>query len=263
MENKFKYVFGPLFSWRLGRSIGIDLVSMPDKICNFNCGYCQLGETVRYQDNREEFVSTEEVLREIIAFPRVDVDYYTFSSSGEPTLAKNLGEVIGELKRIKKEKIAVITNASLIAREDVQKDLLEADYVLAKMDACSQKKFMEVNAPLSEIKFHEIIDGLKSFRLKYQGILALQIMFVESNKDNAEEISGIAKEIDPDEVQINTPLRPSELRPLSKEEIDNILVYFSGFKCKNVYDAEKKYVSPINVEDTKNRHGNSPLIEGK
>jgi wyosine [tRNA(Phe)-imidazoG37] synthetase (radical SAM superfamily) len=163
--------------------------------------------------------------------------------------------MIESVKKIRKEKIAVITNSSLIYRDDVVEDLLSADFVLAKLDAHSQKLLETINRPIKQITFDKILDGIKQFKSGYKGKLALQIMFISENKKNAKEISEIVKEINPDEVQINTPLRPCESKPLSKEEIDEIKVYFKDMNTISVYDAERKQVEPISTEDTLKRRG--------
>lgn len=99
------------------------------------------------------------------------------------------------------------------------------------------------------------MDGIKHFRTKYKGKLALQIMFTEENKNNVTELSQLVKEIKPDEVQINTPLRTCKVKPLSKEEIFRIKEYFRDMNAISVYDVEKKQVEPISTEDTLKRRG--------
>ena len=238
-KKNLKYIYGPVPSWRLGSSLGIDPISDREKICTFDCVYCQIGRTYKFANERKVFVPVNEIVDEISSLPDIQIDYVTFSGRGEPTLAKNLGKMIESVKKIRKEKIAVITNSSLIYRDDVVEDLLSADFVLAKLDAHSQKLLETINRPIKPITFNKILDGIKQFKSRYKGKLALQIMFISENKKNAKEISEIVKEINPDEVQINTPLRPCESKPLSKEEIDEIKVYFKDMNTISVYDAEK------------------------
>ncbi|BER93186.1 radical SAM protein [Thermatribacter velox] len=254
-KKRLKYVYGPVASWRLGSSLGIDPLSCKDKICTFDCIYCQLGETHFFSSERKIYVSTENLLEEISSLPEIGIDYITFSGRGEPTLAKNLGEMIKSVKKVRREKVAVITNSSLMDREDVVKDLLLADFVMAKLDAFSQGSLEAINKPMKEINFDAIFNGIKKFRSLYRGRLALQIMFVEENKDDAEKLSELAREINPDEVQINTPLRPCKVKPLSREEIQRVKSYFEGMNIVSVYDVEKKAVQPISAEDTLRRRG--------
>ncbi|MCK4462773.1 MAG: radical SAM protein [Candidatus Omnitrophica bacterium] len=251
----FKYIYGPVPSWRLGSSLGIDLLSEKDKICTFNCTYCQIGETLFYTTERKVFVSTKKVIEEIKALPEIHIDYITFSGRGEPTLAKNLGEAIKEVKKVRKEPIAVLTNSSLISREDVRKELIFADLVACKIDASSNKTFALINRPDKTMRFESILDGIKNFRKIYKKKLALQVMFMEENKDEAQKIAELAANINPDEVQINTPLRPSRRGPLSKSKIAKIKEYFKNFNVVSVYDAPHIKVESISTGDTLRRRG--------
>ncbi|OPX30819.1 MAG: hypothetical protein B1H08_00735 [Candidatus Omnitrophica bacterium 4484_171] len=254
-EYDYRYIYGPVPSWRLGRSLGIDPVPCMRKICTFDCLYCQVGETEIFSDERRVFVPAEEIINELKMLPPTEVDYITFSGRAEPVLARNLGEMVRAVKQERSEKIAVLTNSSLLYRKDVQDDLMPVDFVAAKLDAPSQGLFESINRPLESIKFDTVVNAIKEFKRVYKGKLALQIMFVEANKDYAKDIARIAKEINPDEVQINTPLRPSRVKPLSKKEIYAIKDYFKGMNVVSVYEAPKVKVTPISKEDTLRRRG--------
>jgi|UniRef100_A0A7C5PGU1 wyosine [tRNA(Phe)-imidazoG37] synthetase (radical SAM superfamily) len=254
-RKDLKYIYGPVPSWRLGSSLGIDPISQKDKICTFDCIYCQLGRTHKFANERKIFVSEDEIINEMTSLPELEIDYITFSGRGEPTLAKNLGKMLSAIKRIRKEKTAVITNSSLMFLDDVKEDLLLADFVLAKLDACSQELLEIVNRPIKQITFNKILDGIRQFKSNFKGKFALQIMFIDENKENAKEIYELAKDINPDEVQINTPLRPCNSKPLSKVEIDKIKAYFNNMNVITVYDSERKQVEPISTEDTLKRRG--------
>lgn len=255
MLSSYKYIYGPVASWRLGDSLGVDLISREDKVCTFDCVYCQIGSTRVRDDKREVFVPTKLVLSEINALPDLKIDYVTFSGRGEPTLARNLGEVIREIKKIRQEKIAVITNSSLMGRKDVRGDLALADLVMAKLDACCEAPFLRINKAAEGVTFDKTLEGIKEFKSGYKGRLALQVMFIEGNKKCAGEIAKLAKEIDPEEVQINTPLRPCGVEPLSIEDINKIKAHFKGMNVISVYDAKKRKAKSINKEDTLRRRG--------
>jgi wyosine [tRNA(Phe)-imidazoG37] synthetase (radical SAM superfamily) len=254
-DKNLKYIFGPVPSWRLGVSLGIDPVSKGRKVCSFDCIYCQLGKAGFYTDERLLSIATMDVMEELATISSLKIDYITFSGACEPTLAENLGEMIRAVKQVRKEKVAVLTNASLMHREDVRKDLSLADLVIAKLDASSQEIFAKINRPVRTINFQKVVSGIKEFRKVYKGRLALQIMFIDQNKTYAKEIAGIAKEINPDEVQINTPLRPCGVKPLSPEEIERISDYFDGLNIVSVYKAERKKVQSISNEETLKRRG--------
>ena len=92
------------------------------------------------------------------------------------------------------------------------------------------------------------------FRGEYQGKLALQMMFVEANRDYASGMAKLAKELSPDEVQLNTPLRPCAVNPLTPEEITAIRQKFSGLKgVVTVYEALRLGVTPLNLRETLRR----------
>lgn len=258
--SKYKYIYGPVFSWRLGRSLGIDILSQKNKVCNFSCIYCQLGSTAEYEIERKIYVSTESIIQELKKLPEAKIDYITFSGRGEPTLAKNLGETITAIKSLRKEPIAVITNSVLINREDVRKELFLADFVLAKLDAFSQQSLEEINQPAAGIKFSEIIAGLKAFRSTYKGKYAIQIMFIEQNKNHADDFIKLVNEINPDEVQLNTPLRKCAVSPLDKNTMLKIKERFvnkcdSSISVVSVYDITWQKITSISDTDTLRRRG--------
>ncbi len=259
-QSKYKYIYGPVSSWRLGRSLGIDPISSFQKTCTFDCVYCQAGRTEVLSGQREVFVPTEALIHELRSLPDVPIDYITFAGNGEPTLAKNLGEMIRAVKMVRNEKIAVITNASLIDRKDIVEDLLLADLVEAKLDASSVASFQAVNRPMSEILWEDIVEGLKAFRKVYKGHLTLQVMFVASNRACAAAIAKIAHQIGPDEVEINTPLRDSSVKPLSVEVIEEITAIFRGIcgdkiKVRSVYESKREKIQPFCQPSTERRRG--------
>ncbi len=255
MTRNYKYIYGPVPSWRLGSSLGIDPISQDEKICTFDCVYCQLGKTRLLSDKRKTFVPAGKIVEELSLLPPLKIDYITFSGAGEPTLAKNLGRMIKTVKQIRQEKVAVLTNSSLIYKEDVIKDLFLADFVVAKLDAPREEVFELINRPAKTVKFEAVIRAIKNFRNCYTGRLALQVMFIEGNKKYAKEIAQIAKEIDPNEVQINTPLRSCKVRPLPEQELDKVKSCFENLNVISVYGASKKDVKPISDRDTLARRG--------
>jgi len=250
-------IYGPVSSWRLGKSLGIDLLNTRRKVCSFNCIYCQLGETDQFIVEPREFISLEQLTREIELLNPIKADYATFSGMGEPTLASNLGEAIELVRSILDLPIAVLTNSSFMFREDVRRQLVHADTVVAKLDVPNEELFAMVNRPAPGLHFDRIKDGIRLFRHKYRGKLALQIMFIEANKDYASEIAALARQISPDEVQIDTPLRSSKVKPLPRENIASILEKFNNLKnVITVYEAPKPEVRPIDLAETLRRRPN-------
>ncbi|MDE2026936.1 MAG: 4Fe-4S cluster-binding domain-containing protein [Candidatus Omnitrophica bacterium] len=256
MGNSFKYIYGPVHSWRLGMSLGLDPLAAREKVCNFDCVYCQLGKTKSLTQDRQVFVRTEDLIAEVSSLPKeLHVDYLTFSGRGEPTLAVNLGAMIHCLRQVRSEPIAVITNSSLMSLPDVRQDLSLANFVMAKLDACSQESFACIDRA-GVFNFREIIDGIRRFRDMFKGRLALQIMFIEDNLSLAGRLADIARLIGPDEVQLNTPLRPCAVGFLPPERMEEIKMYFKSIKVVTVYDAPSTEYSPLDEATTVSRHGN-------
>jgi wyosine [tRNA(Phe)-imidazoG37] synthetase (radical SAM superfamily) len=247
-----RYIYGPVPSWRLGKSLGVDLVS-GEKTCTFDCIYCQLGRTIRHLIKRDIFVPTSEIVKELESLPVLDIDYITLSGTAEPTLAANLGKVIKEIKKRLNKPVAVLTNSSLMHDPQVRKELSFADKLVAKLDAPNEEIFRKVNRPINGITFEMIVDGIKSFNNEYPGKMSLQIMFMYANIDHAEAIAKLAKEISPVEVEINTPLRPCAVRPLPPEALQPVKKFFEPLKVYSVYDVKRPQVKPMDEKKTRER----------
>lgn len=254
-KKKYRYIYGPVPSWRLGSSLGIDPISDKKKICSFDCVYCQLGKTELYTRKRKVFIPTEKIIEEIRSLPPLEADHITFSGRGEPTLAKNLGEMIAGVKRIRKEPVAVLTNASLLYEEEVREDLLQADFVVVKLDVCFEELFKKVNKPVRGIDLLKVTEGIKKFVSDHHGKCALQIMFIKANEKYVKEMVRLAKRIGADEIQLNTPLRSCAVRPLSEKKMEEIRKCFKGLNVISVYKSVRKKVKPVSGKDTLRRRG--------
>jgi len=208
------YAFGPVPSRRLGRSLGIN--NIPPKICSYSCVYCQLGGTIRLQIEREAFYRPEEIVAAVeqkveeVRGRGESVDYLTFVPDGEPTLDLNLGREIELLKPLGIP-IAVITNSSLIWREDVRQDLLKSDWVSLKADGASEEVWQTVNRPHGRLSLQGIQAGMRKFAHDFQGELVTETMLVAGLNDGEAELERIANllgEIEPEIAYIAIPTRP-------------------------------------------------------
>jgi wyosine [tRNA(Phe)-imidazoG37] synthetase (radical SAM superfamily) len=247
----------------LGRSLGIDLLSAEGKTCSFDCVYCQLGKTVHPLVERKEFVTLSRLAEELERVKGIVADYITFSGVGEPTLAVNLGQAITLARSFLGLPAAVLTKSSLMTREDVRHDLGLADVVVAKVDVPDEETFHQINRPFIKCHWNEITQAIKLFREQYIGKLALQMMFIDANKHCAGEMAITAEKLSPDEVQINTPLRPCAVRPLIPEAMDSIIEKFSGLKnVVTVYEASRPEVTPIDRKETLRRRPSSDIYIG-
>ena len=249
-------VYGPVPSWRLGRSLGVDAVSPPNKTCSFDCIYCQLGRTRHPLTERQVFVQPSQLRQELAEVGEIPIDYVTFSGVAEPTLAANLGELVAVVRE-RFGRSAILTNSSLMKQGDVRQDLALFDVVVAKVDAPDELLYQQINRPFVDYTLAEVLWGIRRFREEFQGKLALQMMFVNSelgaNQDRAEEMAEIARDLSPDEVQLNTPLRPSPVPPLSPAEMDEIEAAFAGLPVLNVYKATRPEVVFLDEEETRRR----------
>ncbi len=246
-------IYGPVPSWRLGRSLGVDLLPSDGKTCSFDCVYCQLGRTTRRLTERADFVPLDSVQRELEQVQGVAADYVTFAGMGEPTLARNLGEAIRLARAVLGLPVAVLTNSSLIAREDVREEIAWADVVVAKLDAPNERLFRRINRSAVDCRLQDVVRAISLFRAQYAGKLALEMMFFRANKASATEMATMARELSPDEVQINTPLRPCAVAPLTAKEIGAIRGQFKHLPIRTAYEAATPAVIPLDVGETLRR----------
>jgi wyosine [tRNA(Phe)-imidazoG37] synthetase (radical SAM superfamily) len=223
-----RHVYGPVASRRLGFSLGVDII--PFKTCTLDCVYCQLGSTGKTTVRRGRWFPPKEILAQIKA--AVDsgqrIDIITFSGSGEPTLCRDLGLLIRAIKRMTRIPVAVLTNATLLTRPDVRRDLTAADIVVPSLDAVAPPVFRRVNRPNAALDNARIIDGLARFRDEFKGELRLEIMLVKGVNDSAAAIKAIkaaVARVRPDRIELNTVVRPPAERraaPLSASDLERI-----------------------------------------
>ncbi len=207
-------VFGPVPSRRLGQSLGVD--PFPQKVCNYNCVYCQLGRTQPLRGERRDLVPPERILGQIeqgLAGGLAErVDYLTFVGRGEPLLCASLGWLIRQVKgRWPSLPVAVITNGSLLDRPEVREELASADLVMPTLDAADQATFRRINRPLGGLEIAAIIDGMVALRRQLAGRLWVEVMLVPGLNDDADclaQLRDALERIAPDQVHINVAARP-------------------------------------------------------
>jgi len=257
--------FGPVPSRRLGRSLGIN--NIPPKICTYACVYCQLGPTLTMCVDRQAFYEQEKIIRAVrdkVAKSRVSdeaIDYLTFVPDGEPTLDLNLSAEISALSELDIP-IAVISNASLIWREDVRDDLMGADWVSLKVDAVQEPAWRRINRPHGKLNLHNILDGISDFARVFEGELATETMLVKGVNDgesNLRETARFLGEIQPKVAYLAIPTRPPAeewVRPaqedqihqayhLFKQQVDQVelLLGYEGNAFATTGDAEQDLLS--------------------
>ncbi|MCC6489379.1 MAG: radical SAM protein [Candidatus Hydrogenedentes bacterium] len=204
-----RYVYGPVPSRRLGWSLGVDLI--PAKTCTFNCIYCQLGRSRTLTLERSEYVPFDGVLEEIREKTACRPDYITISGSGEPTLYSRLGELLDQIRSLTDVPLAVLTNGSLLWREDVREELKAASLVIPSLDAGNAAMFATINRPHGDLDFEQVLQGLVDFRESFAGQIWLEILLVAgftANNSEIQDLSRCVERIRPDRVQLNTVTRP-------------------------------------------------------
>ena len=241
--------FGPVPSRRLGRSLGIN--NIPPKICTYSCVYCQIGHTLKMQVDRMEYYGKDKIMEDVrtkIEKVRVSgdsIDYLTFVPDGEPTLDIHLGREIEMLGQFG-IKIAVITNASLIWREDVRKELMNADWVSLKIDSTHEETWRKTDRPHPDLNLENILNGILEFSKVYRGELTTETMLVKDlndEKSQMEEIARYLSLIKPAKAYLSIPTRPPAVDNIQspdeevinrsyqilKESIDNV-EYLIGYE---------------------------------
>ncbi|MEE4311358.1 MAG: radical SAM protein [candidate division KSB1 bacterium] len=213
MKNTgYKYLFGPVPSRRLGRSLGVDLV--PHKVCTLNCVYCECGKTTRMTTQRDEYIPTKAVIDEIGRYlaDGPDLDYITFSGFGEPTLHSGIGEIVGFIRdKYKDYNTALITNSTMFPEPGVIEEVLPIDVIMPSLDAATDTIFKKINRPAGSLHIGTIIESLIALRDRYTGEIWLEIFIISGLNDTEEEIAALGnavRRIRPDRVQINTLDRP-------------------------------------------------------
>ncbi|MEW6264514.1 MAG: radical SAM protein [Thermodesulfobacteriota bacterium] len=209
-----RYWYGPVPSRRLGKSLGIN--NIPAKVCTYSCVYCQVGRTSRRQNDRCFFHRPEDIFRDVksgLAKAKEaaeQVDYLTFVPDGEPTLDVNLGREIMLLKALAVP-VGVITNGSLVSRDDVREDLGKADWVSLKIDAVRESIWRRINRPHKTIRLSLVLEGMLAFAKTFAGRLVTETMLVKGINDHGDRLKEVADfihELRPSRAYISVPLRP-------------------------------------------------------
>ena len=225
------FLFGPVNSRRLGRSLGIDLFR--EKICNLNCVYCEVGPTTVPVNRRGRYSPTREILAEITEFcsdPHrlAAVDVLTVTAKGEPTLHLDLGVILRHIKSLTDKPVAVLTNGTTLADDEVREALQLADIVVPSLDAVRAESFSKVDRPARGLTVEAIINGLRDFSRAYRGRLWLEILLVRDINDADADIDALLPVLTTlrlDRIQLNTVVRPPAdpgARPVAEARLAEI-----------------------------------------
>lgn len=229
-----KIVFGPIFSRRLGSSLGINLLPEEGKLCNFDCVYCECGWN---RDGRGDIrIPSAEDLRKALELKLeeckasvIGIDSITFSGDGEPTLNPQFPEMVDVTIELRdryypKSVISVLTNATRICRPEVRKALMKVDNAILKLDASSDRMVEMINQPACDYSVRDIVEDMKLF----DGQFIMQTMFLRFpgfdslEPENLKNWMDIVREVKPREVMAYTLDRPAPAEGLEKVHPDEM-----------------------------------------
>lgn len=250
-------IFGPVPSRRLGLSLGVDLV--PSKVCNQNCLYCECGPTTNLICEPTELIPAADILaelKEVLANERDRIDYVTMSGYGEPTLNRDLPEVIKGVRELTDARVALITNSTLLHLPEVTGALSGVDLLLPSLDTVFEETYRKFNRPHPQTKLADLLTGLERLRDSYAGLVWLEMLLSPGYNDSPAELEGLARwveKIEPDKIQLNTVDRPPIDQNLKAVDYDRLTELARWFGPK----AEVIVRPPSNFKPGAGR----PLIE--
>ena len=242
-------VFGPIFSRRLGSSLGVNILPTVGKLCNFDCVYCECGwNKDGKSDGRlphlEEVEAALEEKMSRAAADGVPVDSITFSGNGEPTVNPDFPQIVDATLRLRdkyfpKAKVSVLSNAVLVGRKDIAEALKKVDNPILKIDASSDELVGKINKPVGTYRLADIVEALKGF----EGNFVLQTMFLRSpefDTTSQEALEGwmnIVREVRPREIMVYTIDRETPDKSLGKYTVEEMTAFVQplldeGFKIQ-------------------------------
>lgn len=235
-------IFGPVKSRRLGVSLGVNLLPIDKKFCNFDCLYCECGWSCNTRVSARDLPSRDSVrksLEEKIVDMQRDKqlpDVITFAGNGEPTMHPGFPEIIEDTIKVRNKlckdaRIAVLSNSMTLHKEKIVKALKEVDQAILKLDSALEHSYRFINRPTGNIQINEIIENLAQFG---SGLI-LQTLFLKGDFEGQEFDNTSRKELDalftayrkisPESIMIysferDTPI--SSLKKISLKELNTI-----------------------------------------
>ena len=215
MTTVHRYLFGPVPSRRLGRSLGVDLI--PFKTCTMDCIYCQLGETTCEVSERGDYVPIQDVIAELEQWKQCnsEADHITLAGSGEPTLHVYFGDVLRWIEERTTIPSVLLTNGTLLHDPAVRADAALASKVKVTLSAWDESSFQQIHRPAQGITFELLLKGEQAFRRAYSGELSVEVFIVEGINSQVSRVKRIAeavRSIEPDRIDINTVVRPPAVK---------------------------------------------------
>ena len=242
-------VFGPIFSRRLGTSLGINLLPEKGKICNFDCIYCECGWN-RDGRNDTTLPSAEKVRHDLsnklqdLYADGVKVDSITFSGDGEPTLNPEFPQIIDDTLALRDRyapsaKVSVLSNATRVHIPEVFNALRKVDNPIMKIDAPTNELVAKINNPAPGYDVRRVIEALKQFNGDFilQWCLLRSPDFDSSSPEVVLPMLDIIRSLHPREIMAYTIDRPTpahDLSKLSPDEMHSLLnpLIIEGFQVQ-------------------------------
>jgi len=232
-------VYGPIHSRRLGVSLGINISPPDGKRCSFNCIYCECGlneerpahsrapsreEVKQFLENKLLQMKSEGLCPDVI----------TFSGNGEPTMHPEFALIIDDTINLRdrlcsEARVAVLSNSTMLHKENVFKALLKVDESIMKLDSVMDERIRQIDDP--EIRDFKA-DGLIRQLMRFDGKLTIQTIFLRGVRDGViidntspEEVLRwieAIKAINPRKVMIYTIDRETPVKSLQKVSEDEL-----------------------------------------
>jgi wyosine [tRNA(Phe)-imidazoG37] synthetase (radical SAM superfamily) len=214
---KQRIIYGPVNSRRLGRSLGINLLPTGNKICSFDCIYCQYGCTqVKTLDpGSEGFPELEDIIAavETALTSGPDFDSFTFSGNGEPTLHPHWPEIVEAVRQLRDRhrpaaRLTLLSNSSTATRPAVRATLAQLEMPIMKLDAGDEATFSAINRPANGIRLEAIVEALAQMPgLTIQSLLVEGVPTNSAGPAFERWVSALAR-LKPVQVQIYSTDRP-------------------------------------------------------
>lgn len=230
-------IFGPIQSRRLGLSLGVNLLPLSNKLCSFECIYCECGwvtkgEKLRF--NRREDVKRllKEKLQEMAKDGKLP-DVITFAGNGEPTLHPHFEDIISDTIELRNElsprsKISVLSNATMIGRESVRRALNRVDNNILKLDSAFDETVEIIDKPSGSYSVAKTVELMKQFN----GDMIIQTMFLRgefgsqkidnTTKTEIDAWLKLVEEVSPKSVMIYTIDRDTPAQGLTKVSVEDL-----------------------------------------
>lgn len=240
MNDKTKFlglqkgiVYGPIFSRRLGRDLGINLLSSRVKVCNFDCVYCQYGpsNTHTFQLLNSLIPDSQAILEDILAILKkpYSLDHITFSGNGEPTLHPEFLFIVKEVIKLRDKykpgiPIALLSNGSNLSRSDVFEAVQLIDKPIFKLDVGNSKTFFRVNRGARNVDFSTLISNYKRIKSIILQTALFSGEFGNIREDEIKSLARIIALINPIAVQLYTIERsydPKLITPITSSDLQN------------------------------------------